>query len=72
MEEAPEVSAVAAATAALARHESLSSEKRMEAENVVLLAFRYFDKTSEPGGGRREHLRAACPHPCCKGLGKLG
>ena len=65
MEEAPEVSAVATATVALAHHESLSSEKRMEAEKVVLLAFRYFDKTCEPGGGRRENLQAACAPPCC-------
>ena len=71
MEEAPEVSAVAAATAALARHDSLSSEKRMEAEKVVLLAFRYYDKTCELGGGRREHLRGACARLCCQGKANL-
>ena len=70
MEEAPEVSAVAAAIAALAHHESLPSEQRMEAEKVVLLAFRYFDKTCELGGGCRKDLQAACAHPCRLGAGK--
>ncbi len=72
MEEAPEVSAVATATAALAHHESLSSEQRMEAEKVVLLAFRYFDKTCELAAvAASERLRAAVRVPTARVCEKL-